>query len=668
MRLSIYNALVNRKPGIAYRYHKFHDGSFGFKKFVSWLYLLWLNLAYYVFFCHGLGKKPQVEYYETKNIPYTDSESSMARKSGVMPASELVSKLMEYDVISFDVFDTLIFRPFSEPADLFYFVGEKMGIQDFRNLRIRAESKAREIVHKTSEGYEVTLAQIWEELEKETGLNAAEGIRIETEIEENLCFANPYMLEVWNALIKAGKKPIIVSDMYLSASTIKGILEKNGFTGAGSIYISNEYGINKYEGRLYKKVKEDVLKTKPGAKMVHVGDNPRSDIKMAERNGIESILYPNVNRMQLSYRPYDMSAIIGSAYRGMVNSRIYNGLETYSMEYEYGYIYGGLFVLGYCNFIHEYFLNEKPDKLLFLSRDGDILKKIYDMLYPGDPTEYVLWSRKAAVRLMASYDKHDYFRRFIDHKTSLGITVSEALGSMGLSSLKTKLPKAIRENDILSPSNAEGLKEFLNKNWKSVESAYSEETGAAKAHFTKLLQGSKKAVCIDIGWAGSGALSISYLCEKVWNIPCTITGLIAGTNTPYNAEPDASEPFLQSGKLKSFLFSQSHNRDLLKKHDPNLDFNVFWELLLSSPNPCFEGYFAGGPRFGETDIDPAKAVEIQKGITDFVAVYTDVFKAYPYMLKISGRDAYAPLLAASGNGLKYLNAITSRFNMEIGVK
>ena len=413
MRLSIYNALVNRKPGIAYRYHKFHDGSFGFKKFVSWLYLLWLNLAYYVFFCHGLGKKPQVEYYETKNIPYTDSESSMARKSGVMPASELVSKLMEYDVISFDVFDTLIFRPFSEPADLFYFVGEKMGIQDFRNLRIRAESKAREIVHKTSEEYEVTLAQIWEELEKETGLNAAEGIRIETEIEENLCFANPYMLEVWNALIKAGKKPIIVSDMYLPASTIKGILEKNGFTGAGNIYISNEYGINKYEGRLYKKVKEDVLKTKPGAKMVHVGDNPRSDIKMAERNGIEAILYPNVNRMQLSYRPYDMSAIIGSAYRGMVNSRIYNGLETYSMEYEYGYIYGGLFVLGYCNFIHEYFLNEKPDKLLFLSRDGDILKKIYDMLYPGDPTEYVLWSRKAAVRLMASYDKHDYFRRFI---------------------------------------------------------------------------------------------------------------------------------------------------------------------------------------------------------------------------------------------------------------
>ena len=359
MRLAIYNALVNRKPGISYRYHRFHDGSTGLKKFVSWIYLLWLNFAYYVLFCHFLGVKPDAEYYESKSIPADISESELARKSGPMPVSELIRKLSGYDVISFDVFDTLIFRPFSEPADLFYFVGEIMGIPDFKNLRICAENRAREIVHKTSEGYEVTLEQIWEELERETGLSAKEGIRIETETEEKLCFANPYMLEVWKELIKAGKKLIIVSDMYLPADTIKGILEKNGFTGAERIYISNEYGINKYEGRLYAKVKEDIHKDIPNARIIHVGDNPRSDHKMAIKNGFESVLYPNVNRMQLSYRPYDMSSIVGSAYRGIVNSHIYNGLKTFSMEYEYGFIYGGLFVLGYCKFIHDYYVNEK---------------------------------------------------------------------------------------------------------------------------------------------------------------------------------------------------------------------------------------------------------------------------------------------------------------------
>ncbi len=668
MRLAIYNALVNRKPGIAYRYHKFHDGTSGIKKFVSWLYLLWLNFAYYILLCHFLGVKPQAEYYESKNLPIKKSESENAVKSGPMPASNLINKVKEYDIISFDVFDTLIFRPFSEPADLFYFVGEKLGIQDFKNLRINAESRARQIVHKTSEGYEVTLEQIWEELEKETGLNAKEGIRIETETEEKLCFANPYMLEVWNALKDAGKELIIVSDMYLPSSVIKGILDKNGFTGAQRIYISNEYGINKYEGRLYGKVKDDLLKASPSARMIHVGDNPRSDGKMAIKNGFDSILYPNVNRMQLSYRPYDMSAIIGSAYRGAVNSHIYKGLETYSMEYEYGFIYGGLFVIGYCNYIRDYFLNEKPDKLLFLSRDGDILKKVYDYLYPGDPTEYVLWSRKAAVKLMASYDKHDYFRRFIDHKISGGITVGEVLDSMELPELKTELPDKISEQVILDNKNAKDLKEFLNKNWNVVNEAYKEQEIAAKAYFTELLSNCSKAVCIDIGWAGSGALSISYLCEKVWNIPCSITGLIAGTNTPYNSEPDASEPFLQSGKLKSYLFSQSHNRDLLKKHNPSADYNVFLELLLSSPNPCFDGYYPDGPRYGSADIDIRKAEEIQKGITDFVRKYADRFSAYPYMFRISGRDAYAPVLAASGRGEKYLRKIASGFDLEKGVK
>lgn len=35
------------------------------------------------------------------------------------------------------------------------------------------------------------------------------------------------------------------------------------------------------------------------------------------------------------------------------------------------------------------------------------------------------------------------------------------------------------------------------------------------------------------------------------------------------------------------------NRDLLKKHDPNKDYNVFWELLLSSLTPSFQGFHDG---------------------------------------------------------------------------
>ena len=187
-----------------------------------------------------------------------------------------------------------------------------------------------------------------------------------------------------------------------------------------------------------------------------------------------------------------------------------------------------------------------------------------------------------------------------------------------------------------------------------------------------MLEDCKSAVAVDIGWAGSGALALSHLVEEVWQIPCTITGIIAGTNTVHNAEPDASEPFLQSGKLVAYLYSQSHNRDLLKKHDPNKDYNVFWELLLSSPQKQFAGFGIDEQgkvelRFGKADANPEGIMEIQRGILDFVRQYQERFREYPYMFRISGRDAYAPMLVAASHGEKYLKAIEKRFALKINV-
>lgn len=172
--------------------------------------------------------------------------------------------------------------------------------------------------------------------------------------------------------------------------------------------------------------------------------------------------------------------------------------------------------------------------------------------------------------------------------------------------------------------------------------------------------------------------------SHVWQIPCSITGIIAGTNTVHNTEPDASEPFLQSKKLVAYLYSQRHNRDLLKKHDPNKDYNVFWELLLSSPTPQFVGFYAGDKRknkeadryiedldltlcFGKYDKNQEGIREIQKGILGFVADYYEHFKAYPYLFAISGRDAYAPMLVAASHDEKYLKAIEKKFQLEINV-
>ena len=276
---------------------------------------------------------------------------------------------------------------------------------------------------------------------------------------------------------------------------------------------------------------------------------------------------------------------------------------------------------------------------------------------------------------MAAHDTEDFLRRFITHRIGENITIGEALDSMELTSLKEELSGwrssdkdgTLEAEDKLNVKTAGALKEFLLHNREKIASAYEEQNAAAKKYYSEMLCGCKNVVAVDIGWAGSGAVFLSYLVERVWNIPCGVSGIIAGTNTPHNAEPDASESFLQSGKLKSYMFSQSHNRDLLKKHDPGKGYNVFWELLLSSPQAKFSGFYPDGPHFEDSDIDLVKAGEIQKGITDFASEYTEKFSKTPYLLDISGRDAYAPIMAASGNNENYLKMIKNMFSLDEGI-
>lgn len=689
MRMRVYHFLVNRHAGIRGRYHRIHDRAHGVRKVLSWMYLLLLNFCYYVLFCRFLDKPEQMKMYEEKHIPVDKSESEAA--CGQIPGvGGIAEQLAQYDVVSFDIFDTLIFRPFSEPADVFCFVGMELGILDFKRIRMEQEYKARQECFREKGHYEVSFSDIWNRIEREVGIPAEAGMQAEQELERKFCYANPFMRQVFQKLREEDKKIIAISDMYLSENFLWRLLWENGYTGIDKLYISCEYEKNKGTGGLF-----DLVRKEQGSscRIIHVGDNMESDVLMAKKHGFNALHYPNVNQSVLEFRPYDMSAIIGGAYRGLVSNHLYQGLRAYSMEYEYGFVYGGLFVTGYCAFIHRYCMDNGIDRILFLSRDGDILKQAYDRLYPGEDTAYVYWSRSAAVKLMAEHNRYDFFRRYLYHKVNQGISVRRILTSMGLPSpdilryglsrhgIGVDRPKAPSPEEELTDRNVEPLKEFLLEHFQEIVEIYREQDEAAKAYFEKVLAGAHRVAAVDIGWAGSGAASLSYLAERVWKLPCGIMGIVAGTNTLHNAEPDASEAFLQSGKMAAYLYSQGHNRDLLKKHDPNKDYNVFWELLLSSPTPQFLAFNKGRMPgdsvyledldislcFGSIDANQEGIREIQRGILDFVGEYQEHFKAFPYMFQISGRDAYAPMLAAAGRKEKYLREIEKRFALEINV-
>ncbi len=200
---------------------------------------------------------------------------------------EVIERLKGYDVISFDVFDTLIFRPYLEAVDLFGEVGRQIEVLEFQKIRCEMEQKAREEQMKKEGNMEVTLDEIYTMIHKKTGIKE-EVKEIEFSLEYQVCFANPYFRQVIEGLQKEKKRLIIISDMYLSEKQIRQILKSAGYKKFAAYYISSEYRKSKSSGELYQTVLE-----KEGAhhSFVHIGDNWTADIKQAQIYGIDALYY-----------------------------------------------------------------------------------------------------------------------------------------------------------------------------------------------------------------------------------------------------------------------------------------------------------------------------------------------------------------------------------------
>lgn len=200
---------------------------------------------------------------------------------------EAAKEFRRYDVISFDVFDTLIFRPYLEPTELFESVAKQIGVPEFRKIRCEMEQKARQEQSKKVGNTEVTLDEIYTVINRETGIKE-EVKKIELFEEYRVCYANSYIKQVVEELRKDGKRIIVISDMYLNQIQIGQILKRSGYNTFDAYYISCEYRKSKSSGELYQVVLEQEGKN---GLFAHIGDNIRSDIKQAKRYGIDAFYY-----------------------------------------------------------------------------------------------------------------------------------------------------------------------------------------------------------------------------------------------------------------------------------------------------------------------------------------------------------------------------------------
>ena len=570
--------------------------------------------------------------------PYLDKPETEHIKRLSYPF--MAKKILVHDVISFDVFDTLLLRPFDDPKAVFYLVGERLKCPGFYRYRVLAEKQARARNLEKNGTNEVTLVEIYQQLSRYFIVDPHYGAAVEAQIELALVQPHPYMKQIYQLARSLNKEVIAVTDMYLPAESIAQMVKKCGFE-PDELIVSNEYGVSKRQGGLYDMVKEKY----PNKRILHIGDSYAADVTSAKEHGLEAVFMRNVASLGGSHRAYDLTALVGSAYRGILNNKLCSGTCKASAYYEFGYSYAGLFVLGYCNFIHQKVEREHIDKVFFLSRDGDILKQVYDRMFPEDKTEYVYWSRAAATNLTSGAFRNEYLLRFLKYKISKQLTLRELCEAMEQEAMIERLAQCgFSEDTVLTKENYERVVACFISNWSLVDEKREAGAGAAKQYYAQKIGDAKKICLIDVGWAASGFSAIRYLIEEEWKLGCEVTGAVAGAN--YLHDQNIIEAPLLNGKMDAYLFSQRLNTDLKKNHSVRRLYSVLIEIMLASPSPSFTGFYydQNGEIAYSFDLPETEGFdmirEIQSGICDFAADYLAAFAQYPCMYNISGRDAY----------------------------
>lgn len=456
-------------------------------------------------------------------------------------------------VVSFDIFDTLVVRPFYKPTDLFnmmdkdyhLLVNSNTGIS-FSKMRPIAESIARKNQYnKDSSIQEITLDDIYEVMGDLYGVSSKHLDVMkekEKEYEIKFCTRRHTAYELYELALDCGKTVICTSDMYLPEETIYGILNKNGYDKIAKLYLSANVKKTKSSGDLYKHVFEDLNIS--GKEMIHIGDNHQSDYEMAASLKINSYhfvkttdvmtdsKYTNcLSSMLTNSLPFwqdTQAAINFIGVRTMLavaaNKLFDNPYKTFDKDTDFnadpyliGYFALGMYAFG----IGKWLVNNLRgtyDKISFMARDGYLAMESYKLfkdLYDNLPEEeYIYVSRKALMPIMIA-DENDFYKLsdLISYATQSPKNVVSNLTNI-LDIDNSKLEKLCKKENININDKFSDLESFNLFIKLLVNNFYNEKTHLKnreklKKYFDKLL--GERASVFDVGYSGRPEFYLSEL-------------------------------------------------------------------------------------------------------------------------------------------------------------
>lgn len=508
--------------------------------------------------------------------------------------NEIKQQIDSHEIISFDIFDTLLLRPYVKPTDLFLHLEKLEELKGFAQARIEAERKARK-THSHLE--DITIDEIYNEItDKYKYLKQKE-----MDLEMQVLQPNPEMKEVYDYALSQNKDIIIVSDMYLTEEFLTKVLHKKGYKNFKKLFVSSTERKTKCTGNLYKHIiNKEKFKIE---NILHIGDNINSDKNRAEKEGISTILYEKKidkllteNSRAKKFHEKHSDDLEASILLGMLTLAESN--DNYWQNF--GYNYAGPVILGYMQWLEKQLKKDKISEVMFVARDGYTLEKVFNLIKTTDfKTHYFYAPRNLNLAINLNYD--------------FNCAQGE---SQGLAAMNTLLhyfqnkDEFLRKNTPEIKTSVEGVK-FVSENRKLFEKLAQKEKKMYAKYFEQFKLKKQSIALVD-------TCSVFLSAQKA---------LIAGLPNKkikgyYWFTSDSTQNDID--KYETQTYQTSHKQEFV-------DWNIM-ELFMTAPTPPVEKIDNGKVIFKEINQNEVKRIEIypdlSQGAVDFAQKYTYVFGKY----------------------------------------
>lgn len=215
------------------------------------------------------------------------------------PSEQLFHDINHFDIVSFDIFDTVLRREYTEPEYAKFKLGKiltEKGLvespQQFIDIRNEVEFSIRKSQQFKGD---VCITKTYKQLANRFNISIEEALSylgLEFEFDLESVMPKDEMVSIVHRLHDMEKEIWFITDIYYTKLQIETMLRRIGVSIPYKLFVSSDLGKRKDSGAMWELIKEKLKDT--GKSHIHIGDNVRSDAQICGDFGLNNmhILHP----------------------------------------------------------------------------------------------------------------------------------------------------------------------------------------------------------------------------------------------------------------------------------------------------------------------------------------------------------------------------------------